>query len=302
MVSAASAQLTEEAFAAVRAMPGFRRACEAASAEAVRQFAELDPAYQWITKDLGRAGICMTAAILHYAGELTVQNLTAICVSNAVSSPGRVNQVVRRCQEIGQLTVDDGPGIWTRRRARIGSGLLGMMHERALCDMEAAVSLTPELRGGFEAMRTEAGAISALMHLARVSSERRDLFAFGKKRPMNFFLDREAGMSILFDMLASQAPDRSRLLEEAPLSRYALARRYGVSRAHINKLFSESGHTEAVGDRVRFSQALSEALEAHYALVFAHNHGAARILMSGWRFRERGGEAPAAGGAAASAA
>jgi hypothetical protein len=135
------------------------------------------------------------------------------------------------------------------------------------------------------------------MHLALVSQERRDLFAFGKKRPINFFLDREAGMSILFDLLASQSPDRTRLLQEAPLSRYALARRYGVSRAHINKLLAESGHTEAIGDRVVFSETLSEALEAHFALIFTHSQGAARILMSGWRFRQPG-EANAAASAA----
>lgn len=288
MVSAASAQLTEEAFAAVRAAPGFRRACETAAAHAVGLFVALEPPYQWITKDLGRAAICATAAMMHYADELTVQTLTASCVANSVSSPGRVNQVVRRCQEIGQLTVEEGAGIWTRRRARLGPGLLRMLHERALCDMEAAISLTPELHGGFEAMQTEAGGMSALMHLALVSQERRDLFSFGKKRPMNFFLDREAGMSILFDLMGSQSPDRSRLLEEAQLSRYALARRYGVSRAHINKLLAESGHTEAIGDRVLFSETLSEALESHFALVFAHFHGAARILMSGWRYRPPG--------------
>jgi hypothetical protein len=301
MVSAAAARLTEERFAAVRAMPGFRSACEAASAESVRLFAELDPAYQWITKDLGRAAICVTAAILHYAGDLTVQNLTAACVANTVSSPGRVNQVVRRCQEIGQFAVEDGPGVWTRRRACMGAGLLGMLHERALCDMKAAVSLAPELRGGFETMQTESGAVSALMHLALVSSERRDLFTFGAKRPLNFFLDREAGMSIVFDLLASQPPGRARLLEAAPLSRYALARRYGVSRAHINKLLAESGHTEAIGDRVLFSETLSESLEAHFALVFSHNHGAARVLLDGWRYRPRG-VAAATSTASASAA
>jgi hypothetical protein len=298
MVSATAAQLTDETFTVIRAMPGFRRACEAASAEAVAQFADLDASYQWLTKDLGRAAICMTAAILHYAGELTVQRLTATCVANAVSSPGRVSQVVRRCQEIGQFTVGSGPGIWTRRPASLGSGILGMLHQRARCDMRAAVTLAPELRGGLEAMQTETGAVSALMHLARVSGERPDLFTYGKKRPLNFFLDREAGMSIVFDLLATQRPDRTRLLEEAPLSRCALAQRYGVSRAHINKLLSESGHTQAIGDRVLFSEMLSEAVEAHFALVFAHSHGVARLLASGWRFRQRSGEVAASANAA----
>jgi len=302
MVSAASARLTEEAFAAVRALPGFRAACERDSSESVRLFVALDPGYQWIFKDLDRAAICMTAAMMHYAGDLTVQGLTAACVAFNVSSPGRVNQLVRRCQEIGQFIVEDGPGIWTRRPARLGPGLLGMLHERALCDMRAAVSLAPDLKGGLEAMQTEAGWISALMHLAMVSGERQDLFSFGKKRPINFFLDREAGMTILFDLLASQSPDRTRLLEEARLSRYALARRYAVSRAHINKLLAESGHTAAIGDRVTFSETLSEAMEAHFALVFAHQLDTARLLQGGWRYQQPGEAAPEAPGAPSASA
>lgn len=266
-------------------MPRFRQACEAAAADAGRLFVDLDPPFQWMMKDLGRAAIIMTAAILHYSDELTVQNLKAACVANKISSAGRVNKVLRRCQELGQFTVEDGARLWTKRRARLGPELLGMLQHRAKSDMRAAVLLAPQLKGGVAAMQTEDGAVSAIMYLARVSVERRDLFAFSVKRPLNFFLDREAGMLILFELLASQSPDRARLLEEAYLSRYALARRYGVSRAHINKLLAESGHTEAIGDRVLFSETLSDALEARFALIFAHNQGAARTLLDGWRYR-----------------
>ena len=92
-------------------------------------------------------------------------------------------------------------------------------------------------------------------------------------------------MLILFDLLASQAPGRRRLLESAPISRYALARRYSVSRAHINKLLAESGCIECVDDdRVVFRPALSRAMERHYAAVFQLNHCAAKALASGWRF------------------
>ena len=297
-MSATSDYLNEETFAALRATPGFRRACETAATTAMQEFLGLEPAYQWITKDLGRSAICLTAAILHYAGELTVQTLTAINVANEVSSPGRVNQLVRRCQEIDQFTVEDGAGIWTRRRARLGPGLLAMLHRRALCDMRAAVSLAPELRGALAILDTEEGAVSALMHLGHVTSERPDLFRFAHKRPLNFFLDREAGMAILFDLLGSQAPDRQLLLEAAPLSRYALARRYGVSRAHINKLLGESGQTQTVGDRILFSETLSEAMEAHFSLIFALNLGLARLLIGGWRFQRPSGDALAPASAA----
>jgi hypothetical protein len=49
-----------------------------------------------------------------------------------------------------------------------------------------------------------------------------------------------------------------------------------------------------------FSETLSDALEAHFALIFAHNQGAARILLSGWRYR-RPNETSAAASAASAA-
>jgi hypothetical protein len=282
-----SVQLTEELLIAIRAQPGFAVACQEASAKAVRLFRDLDPPYQWITKDLGRASICLTAAMLHYSGGLTVQNLTAICVTNRVSSPGRVRQVVRRCREMGQFRVEEGPGKWTRRPAHVGPSILVMLRQRALCDMEAAITLAPELGGALPIMETEEGFVSGLMQLALATTKHRDLFAFATRRPTNFFLDREAGMLILLDLLASQPPGRNRLLGEAALSRSALSRRYGVSRAHINKLLSESGHATVTGDRVVFSNVLSSALEDHFALVFAHNQTVARTLLSGWRYNRR---------------
>ena len=90
--------------------------------------------------------------------------------------------------------------------------------------------------------------------------------------------------AVLFDLLTAQEPERRRLLEAARISRYALARRYGVSRAHINKLLAESGCIECVeSDRVLFKPALSRAMERHFAAVFELNHCAARALLAGWR-------------------
>jgi hypothetical protein len=158
-----------------------------------------------------------------------------------------------------------------------------------MCDLRAAVMLAPELGGVLPIVQTEDAFISMLMQLATISTERRDLFSFQEKLPLDIFLEREAGMSILFDLLGSQAPGRPRLLEEAPLSRYALSQRYGVSRAHINKLLADSAHTAASGDRVVFSEMLSEALERYFALMFLHNRVCARPLLDGWRYRRTRG-------------
>lgn len=300
----AAALLTEEAFAALRGKPGFRDACEAAAAQSVQFFAGLDRTSQWIIKDLGRVGICITAAVLHATGTLTLQTLAAGATAMRLSSLGRVDQLVRRWQEIGQFTIEDGPAGRTRRRARLGPELLAMLQRRGLCDMRAAAMLEPELGDALAILETEDGFVSLMIQMAMISTERRDLFSFRDEGPLTLFLEREAGMSILFDLMVSQPRGRSRLLEEAPLSRYALSQRYGVSRVHINKLLADCGHTCAVGDRVVFSETLSEALERYFALVFLHYQISARPLLDGWRYAppQSVAHAPSSSGRLASSA
>jgi hypothetical protein len=235
--------MTDEVFAAVRAHPGFRDAVERAAFESVSYFQRLDPPYQWITKDIGRASICVTALTLYLMGGLTVQALTAACVEGKLSSAGRVQQVVRRCQDIGEMVVAPGAGLWTRRPMSLGEGLIRTMRVRALIDFKAALPLAPEFAEAVELLDTDEGFVNYLLCVSTIINLRRDLYSFKDTPTVAFFLDREAGMSILFDLIGAQAPDRERLLEEAKISRYALSRRYGVSRAHINKLkvFSSAG-------------------------------------------------------------
>ena len=283
--AALSSLMTEESFAAVRAHPEFRAAVEYSTAQSVAHFQHLAPPYQWITKDIGRASICLTALTLHLIGGLTAQALTAACVEGKISSAGRVQQVVRRCQDIGEMVVAPGAGMWTRRPMRLGDGLIGALRARALIDYRAALQLAPELADAAKQADTDEGFVDYLLCISTMVTLRRDIFAFEKTPPIAFFLEREAGMSILFDLIGAQSADRKRLLEEAPISRYALSKRYGVSRAHINKLLAESGHIDCESsDRVVFSETLSNAMERHYSLVFHLNHCAAQVLLSGWRF------------------
>ena len=113
----------------------------------------------------------------------------------------------------------------------------------------------------------------------------RDLFAFGRNPPIDFFLDREAGMLMLFDLLAAQAPDRKRLLESgadlalragAPLRRLAGA--YQQAAGRVRRIDMRRAIGWCSPRRCR------EALERHYAAVFQLNHCAAKALASGWRF------------------
>jgi hypothetical protein len=286
--AAHAAEIDDDALAAIRAHPAFRGACESAASRAVAHYLSLEPTHQWISKDLGRAAICMTALTLHLMDRLTVQNLTANCLAGGISSAGRVNQVVRRCQDVGAMRLDDGEGLWTRRRIRLSPRMVDEMRRRALVDMTAAFAVAPGIAEVMDIVATDEGFVSYIIAVAAITNVRRDLFAFSGKSPVSFFLDREAGMSILFDLIGAQAADRERLLEAAPISRYALSRRYSISRAHINKMLAESGHIDAEEvDRIGFSPALSEAMEAHFALIFELNRRAAEAVLSGWRFRPR---------------
>ena len=279
-----SSQLTEDAFAAIGGKPEFRATVEAAAAQSVAHFQHLDPSYQWITKDIGRASICVAALTLHAMGRLTAQALTATCVDGGVYSPGRVLQVVRRCQEIGEMTVEPGAGLWTRRPIRLGAGLQRALRERALIDFRAALTLAPELAGAAALADTDDGFAASLICIAVIVSLRGDVFALQKAGPLAFFLEREAGMLILFDLIGAQAAGRARLLEAAALSRYGLSKRFDVSRAHINKLLADSADLDTDGDRVVFSETLSAAMDRHFARVFKLNLCAAEALLSGWRF------------------
>jgi hypothetical protein len=277
--------LSDECFNDVRAHPEFRTAVETAASKSVAHFQRLDPTYQWITKDIGRASICITALTLHLIGDLTLQSLTALCLANNISSAGRVQQVVRRCQDVGAVTVQEGPGLWTRRPMRLGDGLIDTLRERALIDLKAALALAPELAGAAELAASDDGFVSYVLCVTMIASLRRDVFAFRAASPIAVLLEREAGMLIAFDLLCAQSPQRASLLERAPISRYALARRYGVSRAHINKILAESVHLTCIGaDQVVFSQTLSQAMERHFSAIFALNQCAAQALLSGWRF------------------
>jgi hypothetical protein len=280
---AAAKSLTEESLADVRRRPQFRTACEMAARGAIRHFAGLPPHHQWVTKDLGRGSITLTALILHLMDNLTVRTLTANCVAQGVSSPGRVAQLVRRSQDAGEFTVDAGPGVWTRRRARLGPGFVEAARSRLAIDIEPALLLAPELADARELLREEDEYLSFVVALGVIVSTRRDLFALSSQPPLNLFLNREAGIFVLYELMIVQPADRERLLEEAPISRNALAHRYGISRAHINKMLADSGHTSATRDRVIFTPELSASLERHLSLVFKLTHVVAASLLDGWR-------------------
>ena len=266
--------------------PDFRPACESVARAAVAYFIRLEPDYRWLTKDLGRAAIGLTALILDSTeGGLNGQGLYAACRASGFASAGRVLAVVERLQRIGELTIESGPDHWTRRPMRLSPRFSRRFRERARIELDGLRRLAPEAEVMKAMLDDPRGFVRYIWNVGLFSNLRRDLYGFDGQGPTDFFMSREAGMLILFDLLGSQPVERAQFLQSAKLSRNALSQRYGVSRAHINKLLaaaSAAGYlTCPRTDRVDFAPVLSASLERQFALFFQLSRAAGLAALAG---------------------
>jgi hypothetical protein len=280
-VTSAPDLIDDAAVAALRAHPGFRGACEREAQAAKNLYFALSPALRWFARDMGRFHICAAAWFLDMAGLLTIQTLTA-GVGHA-SSPGRVAAFLRRAEAAGVASIDADDGPRRQRRLRLDDALYAIARDRACSGFVSALALAPDAAEISVVLADEAlfvqFALAALAH-----SIGRPEFSFDRGDAIDRFAHAEAGFLMLYDLQLRQPPDRARLLEAAPLSRWALSRDYGVSRAHINRLLADSSHVQASEDRIVFHPALSDDLERHFAASAVAAFAGARAVLGGWRF------------------
>ena len=252
---------------------------------AIDDYLGLDECFQWMMRDLGRIGIAFTAIVLHGTPEgLNAAALNAACRANGISSPGRVMGFLNRCYQYGEISTGPGPGHWTRRRLTLGHGFFQHFGRRLRDDMHALAPFAPDLSSAASLGDREDTYLHYVMCSGAMMASRPDLFRASPTRTPYMFGMREAGLLILYDLMLSQPPDRERLLEAAPISRAALSRRFGVSRAHVNKMLSDASDAGLINcptsDRVVFSPALSAGIERQCAEVFQLTRAAALIALA----------------------
>jgi hypothetical protein len=277
--------LSEPAIAELRARPGFRRTVGEFTQSSVDFYLSLDESFQWVMKDLGRIGISLTAMVLHGAeGGLTAAALNAACRVNDISSPGRVTQYLNRCYQYGEITAEPGPGHWTKQRLILGPGFFHNFSRQLRGDLEILARLAPELDAARPLTEEKETFLHYVVCVGGIMASRPDLFKASPSRPPNMFSKRDAGTLMLYDLMASQPPDRALLLEEAPLSRAALSRRFGISRAHVNAMLNEASEAGLLScpepDRVVFSPVLSEAVEHQNALLIQLARATAMVALA----------------------
>lgn len=255
-----------------RASRQFHPAIELEARLARDAYHALPEGHRWLLGDRGRFNMGLIALLLAGSGALTAQNLSQISKSRGIGSAGRALKYVEHLLRYGLVSAEPGDGRWTTHSLTLGPILLGHYRVRFRAILEALRLLDPAVTPVLDLVQTEEF-LPLCLALAAANDDSSDLARQIYADGLGLFLERDCGMLILMDLMLAQPAVRPRLLDRAPLSRYGLARDYGVSRAHINKLLSDAAAAgllslEDDGGAVLFSHRLSDLLEQHSAAIF----------------------------------
>ena len=266
---------SEASLQATIAHPRFFEACRQTMVASLAHYHAQSEGYRKVVKDVGRLTIAYVAQSVNALTQdkLTTYELQRHCQYFKVASPGRVLEVVRRLTAAGDWVLEDGPGMWTRRRLVLQPSFHDAVRDRLLCDLDAAALLWPDLAAFAARLRRDRPMFERFFNDAALkSTSQRHLYDPAASPITDHFLQREAGMMIVFELACQSPTDPERLLTEAAFSRQALARRFDVSRVHINRLFHDAEDAGWVSfpspDRVAFAPLMSRAVERLHASIF----------------------------------
>ncbi len=267
------ALLSDAELARMRANPHLRQAAEHISRGAIAHYESMDGFNRWILKDIGTSCTALIALSLAQSPEgLTATKLMSVCVAKHQASRGRVRVFLEKCLKQGVIHIEAGNGQWTRRPLTAGPGLIMGLRSRAMVEYEALAILDPGAASLAKVCADDRLFLRMMLFLGFFSEFRPDIyFNHPANPPMNLFLQRDAGMYILHDLVRNQPRERERFLDRARISRYALAAKFGVSRQHINRLLGDAEKARllslAAEDTVVFSEALEDSLLYQTAIL-----------------------------------
>jgi hypothetical protein len=252
--------------------PNFRAAAERNAAGVLDQYDRRGPILRWLTKDLGRVSTLTRLFIIGAReGEVSVADVLARVRRRRTVSDGAVLRLFARASQAGLIRMTPQNGPWNARKLAFEPPLLRLYRERAAVEIEAASLVAPEIRPALALVGREGFFLAFMAALGRFDGMAPE--ARGPANPgMRLFMERDAGLMMLYDLMLSQAPGRERLLEAAPLSKAHLARRFTVSRSHVARQLAEAearGHLSLpTPERVVFNPAMNEEAGRHFAVTF----------------------------------
>lgn len=268
-----------EEIAEMRAHPNFRAAFLAA--EQTAQPALTLGALRSLFKDRGSQTIGTLALCLYDTEEgLTAGRLTRMCVESGICSAGRVESYLALMRQRGALiplAKTSGLSVrygfsedyltWFRDYLRHGL--------RALALVDPASAAVLPLMGGADVFHFTRRILAS-------ASVNPPLTYPGLGPELLLFAQRDAGLAILSDLVAEQLASET---GSAPVSVADLARRHGVSRAHVLKLLRDSDEAGAFAwepDKrsVTVPAWLLDRLEHGVAVTLLNRRYAARAVLA----------------------
>ena len=227
-------KIAPEVFADIMGRPGFADACRASHKFSTERVGR-NPLLARVTIDTSRLIYGYLVLYLDAQGAITLKAIQDMCRDIGLASHGRAQAILFHLRAIGYLQRDPES---TDRRSR---------RYLPSPEMKAALRecLTDELRA-FSRIEPEAGEMAKRFSepeffrafLMRFGKGTVDALKFRNQRPIGHFSDSNAGLIMLWDVILS-AKDGDVYPPRGPLKMSVrdLARKYGVSRTHILRLF-----------------------------------------------------------------
>ena len=202
---------------------------------------------------------------------LTVSRMTALCGEQDFCSPGRAKAILMLMRTFGYLAPAPNEADRRLRRLVPTERLMSLHAERNRRIFSAAAMVLPEYEGAFAA---QSHPDFTALFVCRYCEYFLAGFRFLDLVPeMRLFPERNAGIVILCTILLSgEMDDAYPPMLPLRLSPSAVARRFGVSRAHVRRLLQDAANEGLVervdGERVRLLPRLRQGANDFMAVQF----------------------------------
>ena len=217
-------------------------AAVAALASGMLQVSAQNRALDGIFKDTGRYVTAALVVYLHMLGELTLPKLKAYCMASGFLSPGRARALLAYLRYLNFIAQpEDAPGRGPTRYAATEMLMTAWrLHLRAA--LGAACVLEPAARVVAERLdEPEIFTLFGRLHIAGLLT-RGSAEATLDATFLRVIMHRHAGNQLLWSLMATTTtafPPQ----EPIPLSVAGTARRFGVSRIHVQRMLDDAVET-----------------------------------------------------------
>ncbi|PWB65682.1 MAG: hypothetical protein C3F17_03410 [Bradyrhizobiaceae bacterium] len=238
-----------------------------------------------LVNDRGRFLLAFLLLHFHYSRRpddpqsgLTAGRVVETCVTHGICSRGRAKALLMLMRVAGYIA--PAPDAADRRyRVLVPTErLIALHHDRWRCQFEAMALVLPEAATALTLLERPAFAPAFLRPLVAHFMAGNRVIDYSPE--LSGFIDRNAGFLILMSLLLAGDPEQPE--RPAAISISGLARRFGVSRAHVLKFLRDAAEEGLIAreghgaEQIRLLPRFLAAMHSFIASAFLFNALAAR--------------------------